>query len=65
MIEWIKSFVENCEISISQGESGWHTSAKGLVALAILLDLIIFLFHHGFAIFIFPLSGIGLKNTDV
>ena len=62
MFEWIKGFVENCEVSISQGESGWHTSAKGLVALAILLGLIIFLFHHGLAIFIIPLSGVSAKK---
>jgi hypothetical protein len=46
VIELIKSLVANCELRLRKDATGWHACAKGPVAVAALLVLIILLLFH-------------------
>jgi hypothetical protein len=46
VVEFIKSLIEHCELRIRKDATGWHVCAKGPIALAALLGLVIFLFYH-------------------
>jgi hypothetical protein len=45
VIELIKSLVEKCELRLRKDAAGWHACAKGPVALAVLVLIMLLLFH--------------------